>query len=284
MILDWRLRIAAKLVLSRLPVGYGFWRQRNLFRHGKMDDPGYATRVFATHYRRYVEAGGRPEGYSVLELGPGDSLGTALIARAHRAAETILVDAVDAAENDMAPYRRLADHLRRETGHRVAEADLANRKALLANNNGRYLTDGLASLRSLPDASLDFIFSHAVLEHIRRAEFEDHLRELHRILKPGGIMSHRIDFKDHLGGGLNNLRFSHSCWEAPWFAEAGFYTNRLRCSEVMRMLDAQGFRSGVLHRDTWQTPPLPRTSLAADFRNLSDDDIRVSGIDVVSVR
>lgn len=33
----WWLRIGAKLVLSRLPTGYGLWRKLNLFAHGAMD-------------------------------------------------------------------------------------------------------------------------------------------------------------------------------------------------------------------------------------------------------
>ncbi len=34
-----------------------------------------------------------------------------------------------------------------------------------------YLTEGLKSLREVPDASVDFLFSNTVLEHIRLKEF-----------------------------------------------------------------------------------------------------------------
>ena len=70
-----------------------------------------------------------------------------------------------------------------------------------------YLAEGLRSFRAIPDSSCDLVWSHAVLEHIRRAEFPEVMRELHRNMKPTGIGSHRVDPQDHLAGALNNLRF-----------------------------------------------------------------------------
>lgn len=85
-----------------------------------------------------------------------------------------------------------------------------NFKDVLAATNSQYFTDGLSSLRSIPTHSIDFIFSQAVLEHLRKHEFLDMMKELRRILKPTGICSHQVDLKDHLGGALNNLTFLKS--------------------------------------------------------------------------
>lgn len=282
--LDWRLRMAAKMMISRLPVGYGTWRRLALFRHGRMEDPAYALGVFRQHYQRYLAAGGRPDGYSLLELGPGDSMSTALIAHVHGAKEVLLVDAVAAARQNTEPYRLLANHLETHDGHRIPPSALESCDALLASCNARYLTDGLVALRNLPSASVDFILSHAVLEHVRREEFEVHLLELHRILRTGGIMSHRIDFKDHLGGALNNLRFSSRWWESPLFVRSGFYTNRLRASELLGMLRDSGFECRIVKQDIWPHPPIRRSQLFEEFARLADDDLRISGLDVVCVR
>ena len=78
--LPWRLRIAAKMVLSRLPIDYGAWRRLSIFHHGDMDRPEYASNVFHRHYDR-VLLPERPEGVVGLELGPGDSLASAFIGR-----------------------------------------------------------------------------------------------------------------------------------------------------------------------------------------------------------
>jgi predicted SAM-dependent methyltransferase len=71
-----------------------------------------------------------------------------------------------------------------------------------------YMTDGNISLSRLDDVSVDLIFSQAVLEHVRKDEFKDTIKECYRILKPEGRASHRIDLKDHLDSSLNNLQFS----------------------------------------------------------------------------
>ena len=41
-----------------------------------------------------------------------------------------------------------------------------------------------------------------------------------------GICVHRVDLNDHLGGRLNNLRFTDAIWESVLFRESGFYANR----------------------------------------------------------
>src|SRR5688572_16045409 len=74
----WWAKIAAKIVLSRLPLPYGFWQRIGLFRHGCMDNSGYARTVFDTHVERAGLAG-KLRGKTVVELGPGDSVATAVV-------------------------------------------------------------------------------------------------------------------------------------------------------------------------------------------------------------
>ena len=54
---------------------------------------------------------------------------------------------------------------------------------LLQIYNAHYEVEGLASLRMIPDQSVDFIWSQAVCEHIRKNEFLDTMRELRRVLR-----------------------------------------------------------------------------------------------------
>lgn len=273
--LPWWAKIAAKIVLSRLPVGGRTWQSFGLFSPGDMLDPAYAVAVFDGHYRA---AGSPAPGFGFLELGPGDSLASAVIGRAYGAARCWLVDAGAYAARDMAVYRRLVDHL----GTLRPEADLAalrgarDMAALLAACNAQYLEDGLAGLARIPDASCDMIFSQAVLEHVPRGDFGATAAAMRRILKPGGIATHQVDFRDHLGGGLNNLRFSTALWERPWFARrSGFYTNRLRLSEMSAILHGAGFDVTVAKAGRWPRPVLGRARFASEFRALSDDDLAV---------
>jgi len=267
--------MAAKIVLSRIPASYQTWRAVRLFVHGGMAKPAYAYGVFRQHFDASVfprKAGG----FVALEIGPGDSLLSAVVAAAFGAAKCYLVDTGNYAVTDIAPYQEVA-HLLRTEG--LAPPDLAGAhdlEEILRRCNAIYLVDGLASLRELPSDSIDFAWSNAVLEHVRHGEFIAGIRELRRLLVRDGCVSHQVDLRDHLGGGLNNLRFPTRWWEAEWLARSGFYTNRIRFSEMMGLFAAEGFRVESLVTGRFNSLPLPRTSLAREFRNLSDEDLMVS--------
>jgi SAM-dependent methyltransferase len=128
---------------------------------------------------------------------------------------------------------------------------------------------------------VDFIMSQAVLEHVRRREFVDVVQHLRRVLRPDGVCSHRVDLKDHLSDALNNLRFSERVWESTFMAGSGFYTNRIRYSEMLQLFRRAAFDVEVVNVDRWARLPTPRGRLSEPFRHLSDEDLRVSGFDVV---
>jgi hypothetical protein len=92
-------------------------------------------------------------GRTIVELGPGDSIATAVIAKALGARHTILVDAGAFATREFAPYHALAAHLRRE-GLKVPNlADCTTLDDLLARCDATYLTNGLAALSAIPDGN-----------------------------------------------------------------------------------------------------------------------------------
>lgn len=270
--LPWRLKLHAKLALSRLGLPYGFWSRLGLFRHGYMDQAGYALRVFEEHQREAAPA----PGFRALELGPGDSLASALIARAHGAKGIWMVDHGDFAHRDVARYRELADLLR-EKGLEVPEG-WRSVPEMLEACGAAYLTEGLASLRSLPPASVDLIWSHAVLEHVRRRDFLPTLQEFRRLLTPSGVMTHQIDLQDHLGGALNSLRFPEATWESPRWVAGGFYTNRLRQAEILDLFAQAGFQADVLRTRRWEALPTPRHAMVLPYRDHAEEDLQVKDV------
>jgi SAM-dependent methyltransferase len=280
--LPWWGKIAAKLVLSRLPISKKFWQKLGLFSPGYMLHPEYAIVVFQAHYAR---AGSPPSGFAYLELGPGDSLSTAAIAWAHGASEGWLIDAGSYASRDIDNYHPLFEKLAGMNLARDASQLMQCRSVgdMLNMTHCAYREDGLTGLKAVRSGSLDMIFSQAVLEHVPRAEFGETLREMKRILKPGGIGSHVVDFKDHLGSSLHNLRFADGLWEQTWFAKrSGFYTNRLRYSEVVAAFTDAGFAVETVARRVWNAAPLPRARFAKQFQTLSDDDLIVQGATLVT--
>lgn len=269
----WPLKIAAKIGLSRLPFDYQLWQRLGLFRFGRMDEPGHALRIFRLHAAEAFPDG-LPEDFVALELGPGDSIASAVVARAFDAQKMLLVDVGDFARKDLDSYRRIAAHL--ESERLTAVPDLSrvhSVEELLTACRAEYRTQGLDSLRALPDESVDFIWSHSVLEHVRKRDFGATMQETYRILKTGGRASHSIDLMDHLAKSLNNLRFPETVWESEFMARSGFYTNRLRISQIEDSMRRAGFSILVGRRGCWPALPLSRGELDRQFRDAPEDDL-----------
>jgi SAM-dependent methyltransferase len=278
--LPWWAKIGAKLVLARLPASTNVWRRLSVFRQGAMDDPSYALDVFDLHVGR-CRARGLADGFVSLELGPGDTVSSALIAAATGGAHSYLVDVAPYALRDLEPYRRLASELRVRDFDPPDLAEVRTFEELLERCDADYLTGGIRSLRGLPDASVDVVWSHAVLEHVRRHQLDETLRETCRVLRAGGFASHRIDLRDHFAEALNNLRFSDRVWESRAMASSGFYTNRLRSSQLIASFERAGFVVEKVDAQRWPATPTPRRKLAAPFRNLSEEDLRTAELDVL---
>ena len=275
----WRLKIFAKIILSRLPFGYSIWQKLGLFRPGQMDSSDYALKVFDSHLIR-TNLENQIRGKVVLELGPGDSISTSIIAAAH-GAKSILVDAGDFMKRDVETYKELSQKLIQKKFILPEISSQMDFKDILKICDSDYLTNGLNSLKSIPSNSVDFIFSQAVLEHLRRHEFLDIMKELRRILKPTGISSHQVDLKDHLGGALNNLTFSEKNWESEFFVKSGFYTNRIQFVDMVEMFKIANFNVNITHVNKWEKLPTSRNKINKKFQKYTDDELLISSFDVV---
>lgn len=278
-LIPWWGRIGAKLILSRLPAGYGLWRRLNIFAHGYMQRADYALNVFQQHFSHAGIPVGN--GFVALELGPGDSVSSAVIAAAHGATHTHLVDAGRFATSELSVYRDVARALQQRNLRPPPLEEAQDVDSLLRICRASYGTRGLQSLREIPSGSVDFIWSHAVLEHVRRKEFAETVREMRRIIRPRGICSHQVDLQDHLGGALNNMRIPSRWWESDWMACSGFYTNRLRMSEIVRMFESAGFEVDILKKSSWDAMPTPRAALAREFRDQEAADLLVNAFEAV---
>lgn len=278
--MNWRLKILAKLVLSRLPVSYPAWRRLGVFKHGQMDKSGYAFSVVKRHFDQsgFLRRG---RNFVAMEIGPGDSLLSSLVAHAYGASQTYLVDMGPFAKWDTGIFRELVDFLRGMNLPVKNCSEVASTESFMAAFNVHYLTEGLASLSHIPTGSVDFLWSHATLEHVRRAEFCPLIVETRRIIKDDGICSHRVDLKDHLGGSLNSLRFSELLWESDFFSKSGFYTNRFRFNEHLAIYEKARFKPQVIKTDEWVSLPTRKMKMNKAFREMPEELLRISGFDVL---
>ena len=276
----WYLKIALKIILSRIPLNRTFWNRLGVFRHGRMKEPSYAFEVFMKHFRRAgLPSDGPP--FVALELGPGDSLFSALSVYSFGGSKTYLIDVAPFATRDMNGYRQMVAFL---SSKNLPVPDLDNAISLeqvLEICGAHYGTAGLDSRRSGPSGSVDLFWSQSVLQHIRRDEFADIINETRRVIRPDGVCSHSADLKDCLGGRLNNLRFPERLWERNFMANLGFYTNRVRFSEMLQLFEQVGFEPEILGVEWWEKVPTAKSRLAAEFKALPEEELLVSAFDVI---
>lgn len=249
-----------------------------MFKHGKMASLSYPKKVFTLHRSVALKHLGSIQNKVVMEMGTGDSIASALLAKKDGATRCYMLDVGDFTEKDMKFYQSFAQAigLTLPPGCTYSE--------MLSAIGGIQLTQGLASWRMVPAGTVDFVWSHSTLEHVRKGEFDRTLKSMFEAMKPGGIASHNIHLKDHLGGALNNLRFSEELWEADWWANSGFYTNRLRPSEIRSAFLSAGFELIDFTVATYDTLPTPRRVMDGHFQAMSDEDLLATGVSLVARR
>ena len=266
--IPWQFKMALKIFLSYLPIPYGFWKKVGLFEHGDVTkNLGNLQDCFLDHMDHYqYEFKKTPD--CCLELGPGDSLGHALSAKALGVSRLYLVDAGDYASNDPKHYKSFYDFLVKSRGavFRNPPAKFT-RDSILDYTNSHYLVNGVHDMHLVPDETLDLSFSHAVFEHIKRDEFQTYMNELYRTHKKGSISRHWVDLHDHLGGALNNMRFSEKFWEGKSVGQAGFYTNRMTMKEMADCAESAGFEVIIERIVKWERLP----TAIADMNNMFQD-------------
>jgi len=277
--MPWQMKLVAKMALSRLPVPFSVWRRLSVFRHGGMRGGAYALAVFERHLKYICNRGGLT-GKILLELGPGDSVASGLLASIHGAQQTILVDTGDYIVRDIDLYREMLSGWQKHGLNVQALLKCRSFDQLSRESRIIYLTDGLSALRSIESSSVDIQFSNSVLQHVRLSQFDETLRELRRILRTGGCAFHEVDLRDMLGGALNNLRFSDRVWESMLFANSGFYSNRIRYHEMLKAFKSNGFEVEVTKESRWTVLPISRKSMSPRFRLLDEDNLLVSVFNV----
>lgn len=130
--------------------------------------------------------------------------------------------------------------------------------------------------------AVEFIYSQAVLEHV--TDLDQAYAALHRWLKPGGFMSHQIDFRSHGLARHWNGHWGYS--DAIWGLIRGrksYLLNREACSGHLARLAGHGFTlAGAIRVES--AAGIPRARLAPRFHHYTDEDLRTSGALLQSMR
>jgi SAM-dependent methyltransferase len=203
-----------------------------------------------------------------------------------RVLDRYLARSVDGALNCDLPS---TDERRKKVGSVRWEPTVAGAVAML---DGTLFEDVQPSAVPLGSASVDLCHSGGTLEHYRPRELEAFLAEAFRIVRPGGVMSHVVDHRDHLHHAdpswpfLAHLRLSDPVYDAA-FGHPLMYHNRLLPGEIENAFTAAGFERMLVRRmilperryvddATNGSPGVERAYLARRFRSATDADLRTA--------
>lgn len=176
---------------------------------------------------------------TVLEYGPGDILGVALLLYAYGAKTINCVDRFPLnkiSEKNIQVYRSLIDHLQGNEKQRAAHAFNTPGNPESGFNptviNYSVTKNGLSGNTN----TYDLILSRAVLEHVN--DLDATFLDIKNALKPGGKSIHKVDLKSH---GLDRYRpfdfltWSDTCYQLM-YSHKGF-PNRWRVNKYKQAAD-----------------------------------------------
>ncbi len=136
------------------------------------------------------------EGQTILEIGPGNDISTAILMVMLGAKQVYLVDKISdftdkGHSNDIEFIKAFQGELKKQKWSLNDESpQLVKDKIKFIDS---YFTDSEQLFTGIKE--VDCIVSHQVLEHIDN--LDEAFKNMKRMLKPGGIMFHEIDFSDH---------------------------------------------------------------------------------------
>jgi hypothetical protein len=303
--------------VASLPPVQKVFKRHSIGTHGT-NEARYCYSVWMRHLSLAAANGLNANPKAVAELGPGDSIGIGIasvltgveryyafdvVAHANTPRNLQIFDAL------VELFRARADIPNGEEYPRVGPTlpdyrypiDLLGAERMAAALEPRRLariresiqhTDSRESMiqyrapwstsEAVERGALDMVFSQAVLEHV------DGLPEVYRAmyawLKPGGYMSHQIDFKCH-----NSAREWNGHWtygDFMWSLVRGkdvWLINRLPYSAHLRLMKSSGFQV-VGEQLVTKESRVKRHHLAPMFRNIPDRDLTTTDAFVQAVK
>ncbi len=274
-------------------------------RTGGTDTAAYCYSVWMKHMCMSWGAGLRTVPETIAELGPGDSLGIGLAGLLSGVKRYFALDVVHYAnpERNLEVFEDLVGLFRSRAQVNVTgwpdfsgmldgngfPSSIFTDERMDSALRPEWLDSIRASLRTgtgavsyqvpwdrmRPVERVDYILSHSVMEHVTDPDAV--YRACAEWLKPGGQMSHQIDFTSHSLTEKWNGYWQYPNW--TWKLICGtrpFLINRVPFSEHARLLEKNGFEL-VVRLGNSRDGGMERDELAPEWKSLSEEDLRTPG-------
>ena len=235
-------------------------------------------------------------GDRILELGTGWLHWESTLIRLRREVQATLFDVWD--NRQLPALQAYFAHLGRALGDELhlPPQELPQARALLAEIGGaasfqelyaalgcEYVVEPSGELGRFPDHAFQAIISFNVLEHVEAGILPGYVRDMARILAPGGYALHKIDVGDHLAyfvpgvSKKNYLRYSEGTWQR-FFQNRLQYFNRVQRPTWLAMFREAGLE--LVHQEA-QFANIASLPIARQYAGLSQEDLACVGFQVV---
>lgn len=279
---------------------------------GGTSNARYCYAVWMRHLTFLAKYNGREIPANVAELGPGDSIGVGLAALLSGVESYFALDVIKYWNNDrnlrildelvvlfqkkepipgnkefpllqpvpddfQFPENIITDQILNQTLNMNRVSKIREELMNPENGNNMFIHYKIPwnDIGIMVPESLDFIFSHTVLQHIE--DIGNAYNAMNSWLKPGGFLSHLIDYKS-MGFTLRwNGHWTFNDWE--WRFMVGgrkFSINRMPHSKHIQFFRDNYFKILFLRIENTESTLL-KNRLAKKYRSLSDDDLNTSG-------
>lgn len=284
-----------KGLLIRVPMINGLYRRRG--HTGGTDSAEYCLNIWLSHLNSLLMAGVYQYPRTLLEYGPGDSVGVGLAFLLMGGQRYYAIDYLPYANternlfimNELISLLKSSDLFLKYPAIRnlLSESDQAGfinstRIDLLSKsvqeNDGHYFLNIVSEKgSSIPNVigSVDFIISQAVLEHAKDVDMIH--GDSYKMLTPDGYISHKIDHRSHTMSDWWNGHWQYS--DAVWrFAcsRRAFTINRYTSTEHIEKIKAAGFQI-VRIETTQEKNGLPISKFNKTFQTMTLEDYQTSG-------
>jgi SAM-dependent methyltransferase len=288
---NWLINAGIQQVLSVLPAGeqLNYLFQKRVTRNLPVSDATLTEKIVLASRRLelFRQWNATPlANVSILEFGAGwDMIGPLTMCSLGVGKQT-LIDITSHLRFELInnAIGRLPSALRSELGgaelRPLEQTAITSRDQLARAYSIAYDAPRDAAHTGFASDSFELISTNSTLEHIPPDALPAIMAESFRILKPGGVICHFVDMKDHYSyfdGSLskyNFLRYAPARWKLV--NPSLHYQNRLRLPEYRVLVRGAGFE--ILYEEIDHPTPEELASLRAmplhsDFRRYEESDL-----------
>ena len=221
---------------------------------------------------------------TLVEIGPGDTLGVALMFIGHGCKKVTCIDrfrCMQHTKKHTEIYNELISSFDKSRRRFCESAVRLGEGSILVNPEKiEYIPNIPFEKNTLPSQFCDAVYSYDVLEHV--TDVRECFIQMKRIIKKGGYCIHAVDLAGHgeLRGSfhpLDFLRYSSTIWRLMNSHRGA--PNRVRYGEYRRIMDELGFDIMKLLKEQINKDEVVKVkpNLSHEFRMLSDEELSVIG-------